>query len=100
MVISHVVISRMVISRMVISFTCGNITCSCSNFTCESHVLFFFVSRGKFSFKVSVYMLELYNDRLIDLLAENSAADVSFKYSSDLNSVYRIYYFSTTYTTS
>ena len=59
---------------------------------------FFFVSRGKFSFKVSVYMLELYNDRLIDLLAENSAADVSFKYSSDLNSVYvyHMYYFYTT----
>jgi hypothetical protein len=43
-------------------------------------------------------MLELYNDRLIDLLAENSAADVSFKYSSDLNSVYvyHMYYFYTT----
>jgi hypothetical protein len=47
----------------------------------------FLISRGKFSFKVSVYMLELYNDRLIDLLAENNAVDVSFEHRSIPTSV-------------
>ena len=53
-------------------------------------VPFFLISRGKFNFKVSVYMMELYNDRLIDLLAENSAVDVSFENFFDLNYVYQI----------
>lgn len=37
--------------------------------------LFFF--RSKFSFKVTCYMLELYNDKLIDLLAPHGK-EVSF----------------------
>ncbi|CAB3977739.1 myosin heavy chain, non-muscle-like [Paramuricea clavata] len=40
-------------------------------------------NKGKFSFKVSVYMLELYNDRLIDLLAENHAADAKLDIKKD-----------------
>ena len=38
--------------------------------------LFFF--RSKFSFKVTCYMLELYNDKLIDLLAPHGK-EVSFE---------------------
>ena len=45
--------------------------------------IFFFCSfcRSKFSFKVQVYMLELYVDRLIDLLAP-AGKEVSFKVQS------------------
>ncbi|XP_028399082.1 kinectin-like [Dendronephthya gigantea] len=40
-------------------------------------------NKGKFAFKVSVYMLELYNDRLIDLLAENSNTDAKLDIKKD-----------------
>ena len=40
------------------------------------HILFF--SRAKFSYTVSCYMLELYNDKLLDLFAKaGGGQDVS-----------------------
>ena len=37
----------------------------------------FFFSRSKFKFKVEVYMMELYNDRLIDLFGKDHSGEVS-----------------------
>ena len=43
----------------------------------DSNCCIYFRFRSKFSFRVHCYMLELYNDRLIDLLAPHGK-DVSF----------------------
>lgn len=51
----------------------------CNNFLLirNSFFFLFLLHRSKFSFKVHCYMLELYNDRLIDLLAPHGK-EVSF----------------------